>query len=165
MGGGTRRRRARILAVQPRALRVGTAADVTIVGIGLGAKSAAVSFGDGTVVSIVERDEHTIRAHVKVVADAQAGLRTVSVGSVAAGSGTGRAGADTLAVYRQIDQVEVVPGYAIARIGGGRVAPVSAQFEAHGLHAAAGRRDAVLGSGGGRVERRALRRGGEAHRG
>jgi quinohemoprotein amine dehydrogenase len=120
---------ARILAVQPRALRAGTAADVTIVGIGLGAKGAAVSFGDGTVVSNVERDDHSIRAHVKVVADAQAGLRTVSVGSVAAGGGAGRAGA-ALAVYRQIDQVEVVPGYAIARIGGGRVAPVSAQFEA-----------------------------------
>jgi quinohemoprotein amine dehydrogenase len=121
---------ARILAVQPRALRAGTAADVTIVGIGLGAKSAAVSFGDGTVVSNIERDDHSIRAHVKVVADAQAGLRKVSVGSVAASSGAGRAGADTLAVYRQIDQIEVVPGYAIARIGGGRIEPVSAQFEA-----------------------------------
>ena len=49
-------------------------------------------------------------------------------GSGAAGSG----GAETVkfAVYRQIDQVDVVPGYAIARVGGGRLAPVSAQFEA-----------------------------------
>ena len=33
-------------------------------------------------------------------------------------------------MYAQIDQVDVVPSYAIARVGGGRLAPVSAQFEA-----------------------------------
>ncbi|MBS0395436.1 MAG: quinohemoprotein amine dehydrogenase subunit alpha, partial [Proteobacteria bacterium] len=35
-------------------------------------------------------------------------------------------------VYRQIDSVEVRPAYGIARVGGGRVAPVTAQFEAFG---------------------------------
>src|SRR6266850_4387361 len=58
-------------------------------------------------------------------------------GEWAGGGGPGGAeaaggGAETVkfAVYRQIDQVDVVPGYAIARVGGGRLAPVSAQFEA-----------------------------------
>jgi quinohemoprotein amine dehydrogenase len=36
----------------------------------------------------------------------------------------------TFAVFRQIDQIEVTPQYAIARVGGGRIAPVAAQFEA-----------------------------------
>ncbi|MFI4896068.1 MAG: quinohemoprotein amine dehydrogenase subunit alpha, partial [Steroidobacterales bacterium] len=45
--------------------------------------------------------------------------------------GDGASGADgQFAVYRQIDQLDVVPAYAIARLGGGRLAPVSAQFEA-----------------------------------
>jgi quinohemoprotein amine dehydrogenase len=35
-----------------------------------------------------------------------------------------------LAVYRQIDQVTVEPSYGIARLGGGRVEAVSAQFVA-----------------------------------
>jgi quinohemoprotein amine dehydrogenase len=38
--------------------------------------------------------------------------------------------AGKFAVYRQIDQIDVIPSYGIARLGGGRVAPVTAQFEA-----------------------------------
>jgi quinohemoprotein amine dehydrogenase len=102
-----------------------------------------VSFGDGALVSKVQRDAHTIRARVKVASGASPGLRAVVAGGVGAGgAGAGGAaagaaaaaggGAETVkfAVYRQIDQVDVVPGYAIARVGGGRLAPVSAQFEA-----------------------------------
>jgi quinohemoprotein amine dehydrogenase len=44
---------------------------------------------------------------------------------VATGGAEGR-----LAIYRQIDQIDVIPAYAIARVGGGRIAPVTAQFEA-----------------------------------
>jgi quinohemoprotein amine dehydrogenase len=135
---------ARILAVWPRAQRAGTASEVTIVGMGFdakpaaGSKAALVSFGDGVLVSKVQRDAHTIRARVKVAADAAPGQRTVVAGGVGTGavpglgSGAGSGGAETVkfAVYRQIDQVDVVPGYAIARVGGGRLAPVSAQFEA-----------------------------------
>ncbi len=111
-----------IVAVLPRALRAGTTGSVTIVGtgLGLGANPGLVSFGAGTVTSNVQGDAHAIRAQVKVAAEAAPGLRAVS----AAGAG------GTFAVYRQIDQIEVVPGYAIARVGGGRLAPVSAQFEA-----------------------------------
>jgi quinohemoprotein amine dehydrogenase len=152
---------ARILAVWPRAQRAGTASEVTIVGMGFdakpaaGSKAALVSFGDGVLVSKVQRDAHTIRARVKVAAGAAPGPRLVVAGGVGAtagvavtsgvavaggavtggaatgaASGAGAAVTVKFAVYRQIDQVDVVPGYAIARVGGGRVAPVSAQFEA-----------------------------------
>ncbi len=117
-----------IVAVLPRALRAGTTGSVTIVGtgLGLGAKPGLVSFGDGTVASNVQGDAQAIRAQVKVAAEAAPGWRAVSAGGAV--SATGAAG--KFAVYRQIDQIDVVPGYAIARVGGGRLAPVSAQFEA-----------------------------------
>ena len=133
----------RILAVWPRAQRTGTASEVTIVGMGFdakptaGSKAALVSFGDGVLVSKVQRNAHTIRARVKVAADASPGQRTVVAGGVGTGTvpglgAAGSGGAETVkfAVYAQIDQVDVVPSYAIARVGGGRLAPVSAQFEA-----------------------------------
>jgi quinohemoprotein amine dehydrogenase len=140
---------ARILAVWPRAQRTGTASEVTIVGMGFdakpaaGSKAALVSFGDGVLVSKVQRDAHTIRARIKVATGAAPGQRIVVAGGVGTGAITGTgaatssgapggAGAETVkfAVYAQIDQVDVVPSYAIARVGGGRLAPVSAQFEA-----------------------------------
>ncbi|HWS66905.1 MAG TPA: quinohemoprotein amine dehydrogenase subunit alpha [Steroidobacteraceae bacterium] len=136
---------ARILAVWPRAQHTGAASEVTIVGMGFdpkpaaGSKTALVSFGDGVLVSKVQRDAHTIHARIKVAANATPGARLVMAGGVGVGvgvgAGTGAAGgggAETVkfAVYAQIDQVDVVPGYAIARVGGGRLAPVSAQFEA-----------------------------------
>ena len=66
-----------------------------------------------------------------VVADAQPGLRAVSVDGVRSGAAVaGVAAADTLAIYRQIDQIDVLPKFGIARVGGGRIAPVTAQFEA-----------------------------------
>ena len=48
---------------------------------------------------------------MKVAADAVPGLRVVATGGA-----EGR-----LAVYRQIDQIDVIPAYAIARVGGGRI--------------------------------------------
>ena len=117
-----------IVAVLPRALRAGTTGSVTIVGtgLGLGAKPGLVSFGDGTVASNVQGDAHAIRAQVKVATEAAPGWRAVSAGGAVSATGAG----GKFAVYRQIDQIDVVPGYAIARVGGGRLAPVSAQFEA-----------------------------------
>ena len=110
---------AQVLAVLPQAVRVGTTAAVTVVGTGL-AKTGPVSFGDGVVATAVVRGATSIRAQVHVAADAAPGLRSVATG-----------GADgKLAVYRQIDQLDVAPAYGIARVGGGQVAPVTAQFEA-----------------------------------
>jgi len=61
-------------------------------------------------------------ANVTVEPDAAAGLRGVSVGRVT--------GADFAVVYTRIDRIEVEPKYAIARLGGGRIDPVTSQFEA-----------------------------------
>jgi quinohemoprotein amine dehydrogenase len=116
-----------VLAVLPRSVRAGSAGTVIVVGNGVGAvmgRAAAVSTN-------VERDAHSLRAWVSVAAGAAPGLRTVSLGgapvprTAAAGGATG-----ALAVYRQIDQIDVSPSYGIARLGGGRIAPVTAQFEA-----------------------------------
>ncbi len=114
---------AQVLAVFPQALRIGTTTAVTIVGTGLGTQAArAVSFGEAVAAANVQRDAHTIHAQVTVSADASPGAREIMTG--------GPVG--KLVVYAQIDQVDVVPGYGIARVGGGRVAPVTAQFEAIG---------------------------------
>jgi quinohemoprotein amine dehydrogenase len=109
-----------VLAVFPQALRRGSTTTVTIIGNGLDAPSLPVSFGEAAVAKNVQREAHRIRALVTVAADAVPGLRRVSLGSA-----WGK-----LAVYATIDQIDVVPGYAIARLGGGRVDPVTAQFEA-----------------------------------
>jgi quinohemoprotein amine dehydrogenase len=116
----------RILAVFPRSMRIGTTGTVTVVGTGLGAKSTAVAFGEGTSSRTLGLDAHSIRAQVSVAPDAVAGLRTPSITGGVASTGP----TVTFAVFRQIDQIEVVPQYAIARVGGGRIAPVAAQFEA-----------------------------------
>ena len=116
-----------ILAVFPQSLRAGSTTSVTIVGSGLESKSALpVSFGDGTIATNVQREAQRIRVQVKVAPDAVPGLRVVSSKGAA-----GKIAAGKIAVYRQIDQIDVVPGYAIARLGGGQVAPVTAQFEAN----------------------------------
>jgi quinohemoprotein amine dehydrogenase len=111
-----------IVAVLPQAVRAGTSSLVTIVGLGFGA-APPPSFGEGIVASNVQRQPNSIRALVTVAADAAPGLRTASVGGAAA----------KFSVYRRIDQIDVLPKYAIARLGGGRVDPVAAQFEAVGL--------------------------------
>lgn len=108
----------RVLAVLPQSVRAGAAAEVHIVGIGLG--TGTVSFGDGVAASDVRRDAHLLTAQVQVAPGASAGLRAIRVG----------AADGELAVYRQIDEITVEPGFAIARLGGGRVDPVSAQFVA-----------------------------------
>ncbi len=119
--------RAEVLAVFPQSLRAGSTATVTIVGDGLDAKAAPpLSFGDGIVVANVQREPHRIRALVTVGSGEAPGLRQASIGGAVANAGA----VATLAVYTQIDHIDVVPAYAIARVGGGRVAPVTAQFEA-----------------------------------
>lgn len=125
--------RPEVLAVFPQALRTGTSTAVIIVGNGLGVSNApgaaggkgarsadSLSLGAGVTVTELRREPHVIHARVTVAADAPPGLRAVP-----AGDAMGK-----LAVYAQIDQVDVVPAFGIARLGGGRVPPVTAQFEA-----------------------------------
>jgi quinohemoprotein amine dehydrogenase len=112
-----------VLAVLPRAAKAGTSARVVVVGTGLDA-AAAPSFGPGTRATVVERTGSVLRADVAVAADAALGAHEVAVGTATPGR---------LAVYRQVDRVAVAPAYGIARLGGGRIAPVAAQFEAQGF--------------------------------
>jgi quinohemoprotein amine dehydrogenase len=116
--------KARMIGMQPHALRTGTITDVVIIGTGLDKQPGPLSLGEGALVLSERRDAHSIRAKVKIAADAQPGSRNASVGSVGA--------LGLLAIYRQIDQIEIAPKNATARWGGGNVAPVSAQFEAIG---------------------------------
>jgi quinohemoprotein amine dehydrogenase len=110
-----------VLAVLPRALKAGATGVVTVIGTGL-ASPEAVSFGAGTTARIVSRAANVLRAELKVAAAAEPGARTVTAGTASA--------AGLLAIYRQIDRIDVVPGFGIARLGGGKLAPVTAQFEA-----------------------------------
>lgn len=116
--------KARMFAMLPHALRTGTSTEVVIVGTGLENQPGPLSLGEGTVVTNEQRDSHSIRARVTIAEDAQPGSRNATVGSVG--------GLGLLAVYRQIDQLEVAPQNATAQWGSGKAAPVSAQFEAIG---------------------------------
>jgi quinohemoprotein amine dehydrogenase len=108
-----------VLAVLPRAARAGASRHVVVVGTGLDGAGPA-GFGEGTNATIVRRDANVLEADVAVAADAAPGARAVRAGNAAG----------QLVVFRQIDQVDVRPAYGIARLGGGKVAPVAAQFEA-----------------------------------
>ena len=108
-----------VLAVLPRALKAGTTAVVTVVGTGL-AGPGAPTFGAGIGARIVSSSANVLRAELTVAQDAAPGARTLSVGK-ASGS---------LPIYRQVDRVDVSPPFGIARLGGGKTPPVTAQFEA-----------------------------------
>jgi quinohemoprotein amine dehydrogenase len=95
---------------------------VVIVGNGLA--GGAVSFGAGVGVRVVAETAAAATATVTVAADADTGARVVTKGAASA--------AGAFAVYRQVDVLDVRPGYGIARLGGGKLAPVTAQFEAVG---------------------------------
>lgn len=110
---------AQVIAVIPRSIKAGTTATVTLVGVGLGAQAAVPAAGGLTVLR-TEQAGNVVHAEVKAAADAVPGECQVTAGAT-----SGR-----IAVYRQIDQLDVLPAYGIARVGGGRVLPVSAQFEA-----------------------------------
>ena len=114
---------AQVVAVLPRAMKAGTSGAVTIVATGAGTPTS-VSLGAGVMAKVISSEDGIVRAVAEVAADAATGSRGVTVGAAS--------GATAFAVYRKIDQVEVQPAYAIARVGGGKVAPVTAQFEAIG---------------------------------
>jgi quinohemoprotein amine dehydrogenase len=105
----------------PSALKAGNAGEVILVGTGL---DGAVNFGPGTTAKVVSRDGSVIRVNVTVKPDAAPGARSVKVGK-ASGSGL-------FAIYSKVDRVQVEPGYAIGRVGGGKTDAVVAQFEAVG---------------------------------
>ena len=113
---------AAVLAVLPRALKTGVTQEVVIVGRGL---KGAVNFGPGTKAKVLGNAAGMLRVSVSVDAKAAVGIRPVSVGKTTA--------PHLAVIYDQVDRVQVLPGYAIARVGGGKIDPVSAQFEAIGF--------------------------------
>ncbi len=108
-----------VLSVSPSAVRVNSTTRVTVFGSGL---EGAVSFGPGTRSKVIGRDANTVTVDVTVAPDASPGYRDVTVGKLRR--------ADALAVYDRVDRLEVSPAFAIARLGGGKIDPVAAQFEA-----------------------------------
>ena len=110
-----------ILMVEPGALRIGSLGEVTVHGTGL---DGTVSLGDGVrIVRVLARDD----ASVRVLAEASAGMSPPGARKVTVGTTEAR---DLFAVYAAIDHVRVEPEYGIARVGGGPVPPVAAQFVA-----------------------------------
>ena len=111
----------RLLAVQPGYLKAGSETEVTLIGSGLTGKP---DFGKGVeVVEIVEQSPERIKVKLKAAANAQPGLRNVSVGSLKG---------PTLSVYNSIAEVKVVPEFSVARIGegGGSTPKVQGRFDA-----------------------------------
>jgi len=112
---------AAVFLVSPRALKTGATTEVLIAGRGL---KGPVSFGSGTSVKVLKASPTLIRVAVKVNERAAPGARSVSVGKTTA---------ELAAVYDKVDRLEVRPAYGIARVGGGHIEPVTAQFEAFGF--------------------------------
>ncbi len=110
-----------ILAVSPRALKVGYVGPVTLVGTGLD-RSNVATFGPGISVGRVVHGSGTMTVDVRVEDTADVGAHTVTAG----------AATSTVSVYRRIDSLSISPEFAIARLGGGKTPSVSAQFEALG---------------------------------
>lgn len=110
-----------VLAVVPQALRTGASQDVHVIGRGL---AGGASFGPGTHSQVIARDPAGWTVRVKVDAQAAPGYRDVSVGPAR--------GHQLFAVYDRVARLEVQPAYGIARVGGGKLAAVPAQFEALG---------------------------------
>jgi quinohemoprotein amine dehydrogenase len=114
-GGG-----AAILAVSPPYLRAGREGVIKVHGTGL---SGDVSLGAGVeVVKTISATADSVTVIAKAADSAAGGARSVSVGGTSA--------SDAFTVYGSIGSIMVEPGYGIARVGGGAVPPVTAQFEA-----------------------------------
>ncbi len=108
-----------IVAVSPDSIRIGSRARIVVFGSHLGGK---ISFGPGTHARLIARSADRLEIEVAVDSAAHPGYRTVRVGRAS--------DARSIALYDRVDRLEVTPAYAIARLGGGRIDPVSAQFDA-----------------------------------
>ena len=111
----------RLLAVQPGYLKAGSETEVTLIGSGL---QGTPSFGKGVqVLEIIAQSPEQITVRIKAAANAQPGLRAVSVGALKGVN---------LALYSRIAEVKVVPAFSVARIGegGGSTPKVQGRFDA-----------------------------------
>ena len=111
----------RLLAVQPGYLKAGSETEVTLIGSGL---QGQPNFGQGVqVLEVVSHSPEQIKVRIKAAANAQSGLRAVSVGALKGVN---------LALYSAIAEVKVVPAFSVARIGegGGSTPKVQGRFDA-----------------------------------
>jgi quinohemoprotein amine dehydrogenase len=109
----------RIVAVSPVAVRIGSTSRVTIFGDHLAGR---VTFGVGTKVKVISRTANVVLADVTATDAAKRGYVPISV--------AGANAADLFAVYDRVDRLDVTPHFGIARLGGGKLSPVTAQYEA-----------------------------------
>lgn len=110
-----------LMAVQPGYVKVGEEQELTLFGNGL---KGDPQLGAGIeIVDVLDSSAERMRVKVRIATDAAVGIREVAVGE---------ANGATLAVYRQISEVRVVPDYAVARIGGngGATEKVEGRFDA-----------------------------------
>lgn len=110
-----------VTLVEPAYLVPGKATKVRLFGTGLGKD---VSFGKGVSVKgvSVSGDGSEVTATVTADAGAAQGVHTVTVGKAKA----------SIVVAKSVDRLDVEPSFAIARVGGGQIPAVPAQFDAVG---------------------------------
>ncbi len=116
-----------IVSISPAAVRRGSTSRVTLLGSGL---TGRVDFGPGIRTRVLARTPYSLAVELRIDSNAAAGYRLVSVGAARA--------ARQFAVFDRVDRLGVTPAYAIARLGGGRIEPVAAQFEATAYRDVAG---------------------------
>lgn len=122
-----------VMTTYPGYLKAGTQTRLSIVGINLSGKLSLGS--DIQIIKEILRSNERIELEVAVSAKAKNAVHSVSFGNTAS--------KPLLTVYRQIDAIEVEPGYGVARVGGGHTPKVLGIFEAIGISAGA---DGKLGT-------------------
>lgn len=118
---------ARVFAVFPKAVKVGAAQTVSMIGVNL-PKGAEVTFADGNVKAKVKKaDANKLVVEVTAAAGAAIGPTAVQV--------KGAACDKSLLVYNKLDGISILPKLGRARISGGAAyPPEGVQYVAHGLN-------------------------------
>jgi quinohemoprotein amine dehydrogenase len=113
----------RLIHVSPAAIKPGESKQVTLLGVGL---QGEIRLGGGLDFQMLERSDRLIRLQVSAPAGSKQGVYRVNIAGVDLGA---------ITVYPQLDYVKVTPDNAIARLGGGggKIPPVTVQFEALGF--------------------------------
>ncbi|PHZ83587.1 quinohemoprotein amine dehydrogenase subunit alpha [Paremcibacter congregatus] len=111
---------AEVMALSSSYIRVGETKDISLYGVAL---SGDVRTSDpGLDVAATVQGATLARLKITAGKDLAPGRYQVQMGAAVA----------DITVYDTLDSVRVFPEYTIARLGGGRTPPVSAQFEAYG---------------------------------
>lgn len=114
----------RLLMVDPTYIKAGTTQRVTIYGNNL---SGSLDLGAGIkIVSVIEQSPDKVVVDALAAGDAQAGLRTIGVGTARL--------EQAIALYQEIDYLVIEPEQAMAHIGGngGSRPKIPVQFESVG---------------------------------